>query len=72
MWFKLGKNGRKLIKSQLSQTGSVLDADQKIVKELYHGDTMPPDRVIATQSSKKVLTLGDISIFHEFYIPVIL
>ena len=30
---------------------------------------MLPDRVIATQSFEKVLTLGDINIFHELYIP---
>ena len=31
---------------------------------------MLPDRVIVAQSSKKVLTQGDISIVHELYIAV--
>ena len=41
--------------------------DQKLSKN--HGDLMFPDKVIATQSSKKALTQGNISTFHELYIP---
>ena len=53
-WFKLDKNGRSSIKNQLTQTDSALNADPKLSKN--HSDLMLPDRVIATQSSKKVLT----------------
>ena len=36
------------------QTDSKINADQKLSKN--HGDLMLPERVIATPSSKKVLT----------------
>ena len=42
------------MKNQLTQTDSALDASQKLPKK--QGDLMVPDKVIATQSSKKVLT----------------
>ena len=51
MWFKLGINRRSSIKNQLRQTDSALNADKKVSKN--HSDLMLPDRVIATQSSKK-------------------
>ena len=49
MWLKLGKNWRRSIKNQLTQTDSALKADQKLLKN--HGDLMLPDRIIATQSA---------------------
>ena len=54
MWLKLGQNSRSSIKNQLTQTDSALNADQKLSKN--HDDLMLPDRVIGTQSSKKVDT----------------
>ena len=40
--------------SLITQTDSALNAGEKLSKN--HGDLMFPDRVIAAQSSKKVLT----------------
>ena len=42
------------MKNQLTQTDIALNADQKLSKN--HSDLLLPDRVIATQSSKNVLT----------------
>ena len=39
---------------QLTQTDNASNADQKLSKS--HGDLMLPDRVIAIQSSSKVVT----------------
>ena len=48
----------------------MLNNDQLLSKN--RGNLMLPDWVIATPSSQKVLTYGDINIFHELYIPVTL
>ena len=54
------------IKNQVAQTDSALNTDQILSKN--HSNLMLPDRVIATPSSQKVLTKGDINILHEFYL----
>ena len=42
------------MKNQLTENDSALNADRKLSEN--HGDLILPDRVIATQSYKKVLT----------------
>ena len=54
MRLKLCQNRRHPLKNQFTPSDSALNADEKWSKK--QGDLMRPDRVIATQRSKKVLT----------------
>ena len=62
MWLKLGQNRRSPVKNQFTHSDSSSIADEKWSKN--DDDLMHPDRVIASQSSNKVLISAFLIILH--------
>ena len=62
MLLELGENWKSQIKGQFTQFSSPSNDDEKWSKN--NDDLMHPDRVIATQISKKVLTITEPFFFN--------